>query len=90
VRKDISTSQRAVQAGHAVAEYLVNNSSLCWQNETLVYLGVKSLKDLQNVIKKLEFNDVKYTEWKEPDLNNEITAIASDCESPIFRKLNLL
>lgn len=88
VRKDLSTSQRAVQAGHAVAEYLCNNP--LWKNETLIYLGIKSLDKLTNLIRKLEFNNINYTEWREPDLNNEITAIASHCENPIFRKLNLL
>jgi len=88
VRKDLTTSQRAVQAGHAVAEYLT--SSPLWRNETLVYLGVKSLHQLNHVIRKLEFNNIDYIEWREPDLNNEITAIASHCENPIFKKLNLL
>ena len=89
VRKDLTPSQRAVQAGHAVAEYLVH-SPLYWKNETLIYLGVKSLNQLENLTRRLDFDDVKYTEWREPDLNDEITAIASDNESPIFKKLNLL
>ena len=88
VRKDLSISQRAVQAGHAVAEYLVNGP--IWKNQTLIYLGAKSLNHLKNIISKLEFEGIDYTEWREPDLNNEITAIASHCDNPIFKKLNLL
>ncbi len=90
MRKDLTDSQRAVQAGHAVAEYLVHSPLSVWRNETLIYLGAKGLKDLKNLTRKLDFNDVNYTEWREPDLNNEITAIASDIDSPIFKKLNLL
>lgn len=89
VRKDLTPSQRAVQAGHAVAEYLLH-SPRQWKNETLIYLGVKGLAQLRNIKRKLGFHGVKFTEWKEPDLNNEVTAIASDGKSPIFEKLNLL
>lgn len=41
VRKDLSRSQRAVQAGHAVAEYLLRGPTTFWENGTLVYLEVK-------------------------------------------------
>jgi len=90
VRKDLTPSQRAVQAGHAIAEYLVHSPLSTWRNETLIYLGVKSLRQLENVMKKLDFYGVKYIIWKEPDLDNEITAISSDEENPIFKKLKLL
>lgn len=88
IRKDLSYSQQAVQGGHAVAEYLINDP--LWQNTTLIYLGVKNLKQMINLKRKLDMYNIKYTEWKEPDINNETTAIASDIDSPVFRKLNLL
>ena len=88
IRKDLSPSQQAVQGGHAVAEYMLENSK--WKNTTLVYLGVKNLTQMRNLITKLDFYNIRYIEWREPDLNNETTAIASDIDSPVFRKLNLL
>lgn len=90
VRKDLTPSQRAVQAGHALAEYLLNSPQNNWKNETLIYLGVRDLFQLYKVIRRLDYQDVKYVKWREPDLNNEITAIASDNKNKIFDKLNLL
>jgi len=39
---------------------------------------------------KLKNNGTKFIEWKEPDINNETTAIASSSSSKIFKRLNLL
>ncbi len=89
VRNDISPSQSAVQAGHAVAEFLLNDLKT-WKNTTLVYLGIKSLKHLELWMHKLDTLGVKFIPWREPDINNEVTAIATTGSSEIFKKLNLL
>ena len=47
VRKDLSKSQQAVQAGHAVAEFLLRGPSTFWGNGTLVYLGVHNETELK-------------------------------------------
>jgi len=90
VRKDLSTSQQAVQAGHALAEYLMHGPFSRWQNGTLIYLGVKGLKQLENIKHKFEMEEIPYIEFREPDLNNETTAIATDTQNRIVEKLNLL
>jgi len=90
VRKDLSISQQAVQAGHALAAYLLDGLFCRWKNETLIYLGVKGLRQLNNLKNKLEFFGVPYVEFHEPDLNNEVTAIATDTYCEVFDKLNLL
>ena len=90
VRKDLSTSQQAVQAGHALAEYLLHGPFSRWQNGTLIYLGVKGLKQLENIKRKFVMGDIPHREFREPDLNDEITAIATDSDSEIVAKLNLL
>ena len=90
VRKDLSHSQRAVQAGHALAAYLLHSPNFRWKNETLIYLGIKGLRQIENLKRKLDINDIKHVEFREPDLNNEITAIASDQQCKIFEKMNLL
>lgn len=90
VRKDLTTSQMAVQAGHAVAEYLLHSHFSRWSNEILIYLGVKNLIQLEKLKYKLDVEDIKYIEFREPDLNNEVTAIASDINCKYFERLNLI
>jgi hypothetical protein len=44
----MSPSQVAVQAGHTVAEYLLNDPHTEWSNGTLIYLGVKDEYQLKD------------------------------------------
>ena len=90
IRKDLSLSQRAVQAGHAVAEFCLRGPFSKWSNGTLIYLGVKGLTQLENLKLKLELMDIPFTEFREPDLNNEINAISTDVVFKIFERINLL
>jgi len=90
VRKDISISQRAVQAGHAVADYMLHSPLSRWNNGTLIYLGVKGLNQLESLKIKFKREGIPYTEFKEPDMNNETTAIATDMNSKFTERLNLL
>jgi len=79
-----------VQAGHAVAEFCLRSPFSRWENGTLIYLGVKGLTQLERIKYKLEQEDIKLIEFREPDLNNEITAIATDQYSKQIERLNLL
>jgi hypothetical protein len=79
-----------VQAGHALAAYLLHSPNFRWKNETLIYLGVKGLTQLLNLKRKLDNHEINYVEFREPDLDNQVTAIASDEECPIFERMNLL
>lgn len=90
VRKDLSTSQQAVQAGHAVAEFLMRGPFSRWNNGTLIYLGVKGFHQLENLKHKFERESIPYIEFREPDLNSEITALATDVCSKYVERLNLL
>jgi len=90
VRKDLTDSQRAVQAGHAVAQFLLCSPFSRWQNGTLIYLGVKGLNQLENLKRKFEFNNIQYIEFREPDINNEVTAIATEDTNKFVEKINLL
>ena len=76
VRKDAPANVQAVQGGHALAAILLDcPESREWANETLVYLGVKGEAQLYNLAFKLKVHGVRHKVWREPDMNNEITAI---------------
>jgi hypothetical protein len=90
IRKDLSTSQQAVQAGHVVAQYLLHSNNPSWKNEILIYLGVNNLKELEKYKYLFSKNGIKFIEFKEPDIGYETTAIATDIENKYTQKLNLL
>ncbi len=90
VRKDLTQSQMTVQTGHAIAEFLLRGHFSNWNNGTLVCLGVKGLPQLKNLMYKLERMEIPFVSFIEPDLNNEPTAIATDQNCELFRRLNLL
>lgn len=89
VRSDMSKSQQAVQAGHALAELLLKKK-IGWTNGTLVYLGVKDEKTLKKLFKKVPTKNKK--EFLEPFWDNSMTAFAAYGRdvSDFLRKLPLL
>ena len=56
----------------------------------MVYLGVKDEEELKYWTEKLYYKDISYTIFKEPDINNEITALASVHTGKVFKNLKLL
>jgi len=90
VRKDLSVSQRAVQAGHAVAEFCLHSPSTSWSNGTLIYLGVRNLNQLEKLMYQLNNENITFFEFREPDLYNQVTAIATDQHCELFERIRLL
>lgn len=89
-RRDLPVSYKAVQAGHAVAELLLRGQSHGWNNGTLVYLGVDDEDALKHWKEKLDFKEIPYSEFREPDIGDQITAIATVGNGKLFSKLKLL
>lgn len=89
VRQDLTKIQQAVQSGHALAEYLLNHNTV-WNNGTLVYLKVKDEDELHCWGMKLNYKGIDWRGFKEPDINNELTALAAVSDGKVFRKLRLL
>ena len=93
VRTDLPCSHPAVQAGHVVAEFYKDypGFSQLWNNQTLIYLMVNTKRKLYNLMHKMDRNGIIYTYFKEPDIDDEITAIAvwMNEESTFFDKYKL-
>jgi len=90
VRKDLSPIQQAVQAGHAVAEYLLKYPMTSWDNGTLVYLGIRDERELDKWERKLQRMDVSTAVFIEPDIGDQRTALAAASANGIFKNLRLL
>lgn len=75
IREDLTVNYGAVQAGHVVGKFVAENA-IWWHNEYLIYLGVKNLDQLELWEHKIKKKDFNYAAFNEPDLNNQMTAIA--------------
>jgi len=79
-----------VQSGHSIAEFLLKQKT-DWDNGTLVYLGVKDELDLKKWIFRLEETKNKFEVFREPDIGNQITSIATVVDDEkIFKRLRLI
>lgn len=91
VRRDLTPSYQAVQAGHAVAQWMLQYGQTSeWRNNTLVYLGVDNEQELDHWKQKLSFKNMEWVEFREPDIGNQTTAIACLNEGKVFSNLRLL
>lgn len=82
VRSDIGYVHSAVQAGHAVAEYLLNHTPIykgeMWKNGIMVYLSVKDESQLLSYAHTLHLKEHKYGMFTEPDWGEpQRTALAT-------------
>jgi len=90
IRKDLSKSQQAVQGGHAVAEYLLNYKDIVWDNGTLVYLAIKDEDNLKDWERKLRQLNLNHSIFLEPDIDYQMTAIATVTGDLLFKDEMLL
>lgn len=75
-----------IQGGHAVAQWLIEHQNQKWNNSYLIYLStdIDKWKDI------LTENNIDFSIFAEPDLDNKYTAIALESDGKIFRKLKLI
>lgn len=79
-RKDLKPGYQLVQSVHAAIEFIFQypEESLTWhfKSNHLACLSVNNESCLLELIEKLKISNIKYSIFKEPDIDNEITAIA--------------
>ena len=88
VRKDLSTSEQAVQSSHAAIEAAKNfGLKELPDHPHLVILGVKNEKKLDQALEYLEENGIRHYGYREPDYDDSLTAIATEPLQGDVRKL---
>lgn len=82
VREDLSPAQIAVQSCHAAIE-CANAFALkdLAEHPSVIILGVKNEVKLHQIRQFLIENDVQHAHFYEPDIGDELTAVATQ---PIF------
>lgn len=91
-RKDLPNAYRACQAGHALAEFMLRHPGQAqeWGNHTLIYLQVDNEDRLKYWGDKLTRKGLTWEGFREPDIGNQLTAIACYCDGKPFSNLKLL
>lgn len=74
VDESLSGSQQAVQAGHAIAAWVLSDFEKTWANETLVLLATDRLEELVEEARK---DGRKAVVFREPDRGNTVTSFAT-------------
>lgn len=77
VRNDLSPAQRAVQSCHAIIE-ATRNFNMTGEHPSVIICEVKSEHKLREIAKELTGNHIKYCSFHEPDIGDQLTAIASE------------
>lgn len=93
VRNDLSPEQKAVQSCHAALEASRFFMEKYHKHPHLILLSIKNLDKLKQLIKDLKEEKVKFKYFVEPDKNNEITALATQCfkgKQEMFSNFKLL
>ena len=86
INKNLNPVYGCVQGGHAVAQWLLEHPDQTQNNSYLIYLKC----NLYTMKKRLIKLQRDFSEFKEPDLGNEITAIAIEDNGKLFKNLKLI
>ena len=90
-RNDLGLAYQAVQGAHAGIQFVVDHQDHEWNNGYLIFLAVKDLYELRKWDYKLRLkDDIQLSAFFEPDLENELTAIAVYCSGYAFRNLSVM
>jgi peptidyl-tRNA hydrolase len=71
---------QACQATHSAIKFIFEHPEIAkeWYNksEYLVELSIENQEKLLELTEKLRWKDISFSEFREPDMDNELTSIA--------------
>ena len=89
-RRDLPPAVQAVQSSHCFVDYVLRHpaESLQWNRNSnyMAMLSVKDENDLYKLMEKADAKGIKYQVFREPDLDNVITAL---CFEPTLESKKL-
>lgn len=77
VRNDLSQAQKVVQSGHALIE-ATKNFNMNGSHPSVIVCVVRNENKLHSISAELSQKKIKHSKFFEPDINNQLTAIASE------------
>jgi hypothetical protein len=90
-RKDLTPGQQAVQSGHAIVGYSLQEPEMfrLWHDKSnyLCYLSVACEDTLEDLADHAWYIGVKYFAFREPDLDEALTAV---CFEPTVESADLV
>jgi len=97
-RNDLGVVYQSVQGAHAVAQFMLDYPDNEWKNGYLIFLAVEGEAELEYWLEQFEYgnkmksNDKKIpvSIFQEPDLDNQLTAVAVYSTGTKFSKLPIV
>ena len=94
VRKDLDTTYRSVQGGHAISEYSVLGDQELYRKwftyyKTMVFLGIPNERVMEMWTQRLTRHNKNWVGFREPDLKDQLTAVACVDTGEVFKHLRL-
>lgn len=91
LRSDLAEGHLKAQEGHALIQYALEHPALlkAQGNETLICLSAGPLRRFRSGIQRLEESGKPFSLFREPDLDNQETALACIDTGEIFKGLPL-
>lgn len=78
-----------VQGAHAVAQYCLDFPNSDWKNQYLIFVKVDNEERLKQLEWKLLESGEQFSKFYEPDIGNQLTAVACYTCSKAFSRLKL-
>jgi peptidyl-tRNA hydrolase len=89
-RIDLPIGVQGLQSGHAAIDFQHEHPEVAkdWNQNSnyLIFLSAKDESHLEQLLQKAEFKGLRTTSFREPDLDNQLTAIALE-PSPTTKRL---